>query len=141
MLYKGGKCVRGSSVVSTKFMMDYIIKEILDRVVNEGDVRDREGDKLLVRDRDSRRPVDMAVYGSRDVRENGKMVLGGGKMKVQMGKFPKEGELGRRRGKDVCSVCMGTCCLAARDLVKNLVDIGEIRAILIFQLFLVLGPS
>ena len=55
---------------------------------------------------------------------------GGGKMKVPEGKFPKEGKLiGRRRGKDVCSICMGTCCSAARDLVKNLADLGEIGVV------------
>ena len=35
MLYKGGKGVRGSSVMSTKSTMEDIMDEILDRVVLE----------------------------------------------------------------------------------------------------------
>ena len=63
MLYKGGKCVRGSSVMSANCIMEDILDEVLDRVV---------------RDRDMKKLVDKVVFGAMDVCRKLKVVSGGG---------------------------------------------------------------
>ena len=80
------------------------IQDSKERVVKEGS----GGDMRL---------VNKAVYGARDIREKQKGGLGeGGDRDKRI----------KRRGKEVCSVCMGVCCSAARELVVNLANMGEI---------------
>ena len=57
------------------------------------------------------------TYPARDVRE---MAQGG---KVHQGEDRKP----RRGGPDVCNVCYGVCCGAARELVANLHKMGAIE--------------
>ena len=33
---------------------------------------------------------------------------------------------GQRRGKDICSICLGTCCSALRELIGGLIESGEL---------------
>ena len=56
-------------------------------------------------------------YGVRDVREKGKGGSGGGGGE-------REKDKGKRRGKDVCEVCMGVCYGAVRAL-GILGEVGE----------------
>ena len=62
----------------------------------------------------------VVLYGGRDVREKekreGRSGSGGG---------GKEEAKGKRRGKGVCKVCMGTCCGMARELEENLASMWE----------------
>ena len=50
-------------------------------------------------------------------------------MKVPEGKFDKKGSIYGRREQDVCSVCLGTCCAAARSLVSMLARIEVIQPV------------
>ena len=61
------------------------------------------------------------LFGGRDVREKAKGGSG-------RGGGDRERVKGKRRGRDVCEVCMGVCCGAVRYLVTSLVNMGTIGA-------------
>ena len=69
-----------------------------------------------VKDGESRSPgsQDGETYPAHDVRESGG--------KVHQGEVTRS----RRRGPDICGVCYGVCCGAARELVGNLHRMGAI---------------
>ena len=55
----------------------------------------------------------VVVFGGRDIREKGKKEGGSG---GEGG--GREEPVGKKRGKEVCSICMGVCCGMARELDK-----------------------
>ena len=61
------------------------------------------------------------VFGGRDIREKGKKGGGSGG-----GDGGREEPVGKKRGKEICSLCMGVCCGMARELVANLASMGEV---------------
>ena len=71
---------------------------------------------------------DKVVKGGKDGSNVGNKG-GKGKLIVSKGKFEEKGHegYGRGRGKEVCSICYGTCCRAVRDLVTQLINIGKLR--------------
>ena len=112
---------------TAKVIVGEIVEDLLGQVVREGK---------------GRTPVEKAVQGAAEIR--GKLVTRakegkGGKASGRRGEHMKftipEGKFeekvhkgyGRGRGKEVCSVCYGTCCGAVRDMVARLIDIDELR--------------
>ena len=55
--------------------------------------------------------------GGRDIRKKGKKEGGSGG-----GGGDREEPVGKRRGKEICPICMGVCCGLARELVANMAN-------------------